>query len=227
MMTIPRQPTHNLCDVLREILPRLPHLRLRLSTLYPAIRGDGLNPNQSSKSVVKFQADGSTTTENANRELYPTSHLWEPGPYLRDLSKKRKPLHFLRDQSFRSPDCHGRCFMPFPNRPRSFLLAADCLRVLHALPHSNDDQTVYASLIQRNILEDMTQSLPFLKHSRLSTDQFPDPYAREPRTFPPPLKPLEHQRKAHIRTSSATEAESLPLLLEKRLLSTSLKLYQY
>ena len=61
-------------------LPGLRHLRLRLSTLYPAISEDDFNPNQSSKNVVKVQTGSGTTTENVDRELYPTHHFREARP---------------------------------------------------------------------------------------------------------------------------------------------------
>ena len=158
----------HLCDALREILPRLRHLRLRLSTLCPAILGDGFNPIQPGSMLSNFKPVAAPHLKTLIFNCIPRiifgsqAHIcgtFQENPYTSYSTNLLEARIAIVDAL-----CLSKGTSSFP--------AAECLRVLHALPHSNNDQSVYASLVQRNILEDVTWSLPFRNIMGFQMDSF-------------------------------------------------------
>ena len=158
----------HLCEALREILPRLRYLRVRLSTLCPAILGDGFNPSRSDRMLSKFTPVVAPQLKILIFNCIPRTifgsqaHIcgtFQENPYTSYTTNLLEARIVIVDAL-----CLSRQTSSFP--------AAECLRVLHALPHSNNDNSVYASLLQRNILEDKTWSLPFRNIMGSQTDSF-------------------------------------------------------
>ena len=158
----------HLCDALREILPRLRHLRVRLSTLCPAVLGDGFNPSRSGTMLSDFRPVVAPRLKTLIFNCIPRTifgsqaHIcgtFQENPYTSYTTNLLEARIAIVDAL-----CISKRTSSFP--------AAECLRVLHALPHSNNDQSVYASLLQRNILEDVTWSLPFRNITGSQKDSF-------------------------------------------------------
>ena len=147
----------HLCDALREILPRLRHLRLRLSTLCPAILGDGFNPAQSGDMLSKFRPVAVPQLKTLIINCIPRTIFGSQAHICGTIQENHYTSYATDLLEARIAIVDALCLS---KRTLNFS-AAECVRVLHALPRSNYDRSVYASLVQRNILEDVTWSLPF------------------------------------------------------------------
>lgn len=158
----------HLCDALRNILPRLRHLRLRLSTLCPAILGDGFNPSQSTRALSNYKPEAAPQLETLIVNCIPgtifgsQAHIcgtFQENPYASYSTNLPEARIAIVDAL-----CLAKGASSFP--------AAECIRVLDALHHSNSDRSVYPSLNQRNILEDVTCALPFHNVMGFRMDSF-------------------------------------------------------
>lgn len=158
----------HLCDALREILPHLRHLRVRLSTLCPAILGDGFNPGRPDRMFVKFTPVAAPQLKTLIFNCIPNSMFGSQAHICRTFQENPYTSYATNFLEARIAMVDALCV----SKRTSSLPAAECLRVLHALPHSNYDKTVYASLLQRNILEDVTWSLPFRSIMGFQMDSF-------------------------------------------------------
>ena len=158
----------HLCDALREIFPRLRHLRLRLSTLCPAILGDDFNPAQSGDMSSTFRPVAAPQLKTLIINCIPRT-IFESHAHVCGTFQENPYTSYATNLlEARIAIIDALCL----SKRTSKFSAAECVRVLHALPHSNNDQSVYASLLQHNILEDVTWSLPFRNIMGSQKDSF-------------------------------------------------------
>ena len=158
----------HLCDALREILPRLRHLRLRLSTLCPAILGDGFSPAQSGDMLSNLRPVAAPQLKTLVINCIPRTILGSQAYICGTFQENPYTSYATSLLEARIAIVDALCL----SKRTSNFSAAACVRVLHALSHSNNDQSVYASLLQRNILEDVTWSLPFRNIMGSQNDSF-------------------------------------------------------
>lgn len=158
----------HLCDALRKILPRLRHLRLRLNTLCPAFLGNGFDPSQSARTLPSFKPVAAPGLETLIVNCIPRTIFgsqayicgtFQENPYTSYSANLPEAWVTIVDAL-----CLAQRGSSFPN--------AECLQVLHALPHSDNDRSVYASLNRHNILEDVTWALPFRNILGIRMDSF-------------------------------------------------------
>lgn len=158
----------HLCDALCEILPRLQHLRLRLSTLCPAMLGDGFNLTQSSDMLSKFRPVAAPQLKTLIINCIPRTIFGSQAHICGTCQENPYTSYATNRLEARIAIVDALCL----SKRTSNFSAAECVRVLHALPHSNNDLSIDASLLQRNILEDVTWSLPFREIFRFQKDSF-------------------------------------------------------
>ena len=158
----------HLCDALREILPRLRHLRIRLSTLCPAIFGDGFSPAQSGDMFSNFRPVAAPRLKTLVINCIPRTFSGSQADICETFQENPYTFNATNLLDARIAIVDALCL----SKRTSNFSAADCVRVLHGLPHSIYDESVYASLLQRNILEDVTWSLPFRNITGSQKDSF-------------------------------------------------------
>jgi hypothetical protein len=141
----------HICDTLRGMLPRLRHLRLRLSTLCPAFLGSGFKPEEF-KSMSSFEPLAA--------------------PCLQTLVVNCIPRDIFGGQAY---ICGTFIESPYPSCDRTLpeariaivdalylakkvsrLAAAKSISVLYRLPHLNDHQSIYGSFHRCEILKGVT-----------------------------------------------------------------------
>jgi hypothetical protein len=143
-------PGHtHLCTAVRATLPRLLNLRLRLSTMRPAIFGAGFDSSAPAKFFSNFQPLAPSTLQTVLINCVPRSIFGSRagicGPSQESLYNDRTGLD-----------------------PQAYFAFVDCLRlgvervcypvakrlsVIMALPHDNADQAIYPALLRGDILE--------------------------------------------------------------------------
>ncbi|MCJ1365606.1 hypothetical protein MMC16_004731 [Acarospora aff. strigata] len=158
----------HLCEAVRGTLPHLRNLRLRLSTLCPAIFGADFDPSDPAKFFPSFQPVGALALQTVVINCIPftiyASQASICGTYhetlYNNVTRRDAEAEIAFVVSLRLGVERG-CYP-----------AAKCLRVIFSLPHGNHDASVYATLIRRDILENQTLALPF----RNITDSQRDSY---------------------------------------------------
>lgn len=158
----------HLCDALRKIFPQLRHLRLRLSTICPAILGDGFNPTQSGNSLLNFEPVAAPRLETLNVNCIPLTISGSQAHICGTFQENAYSSYSTNLPEARIAIVDALCLA----KGNSSFPAAKCLQVLHALPHSNNDRSIYASLNRRNVLEDVTWALPFRNFTGIQMDSF-------------------------------------------------------
>ena len=158
----------HLCDALRGILPRLRHLRLSVSTLCPAMLGEGFDPSRSGRVSSDFKPVAAPQLETLIVNCIPRTIFGSQAHICGTFRETPYTSYSTNLSEARVAIVDALCL----SKRTSSFPAAECLRVLHALPHDNNDQSVYASLLQRNILEDATWSLPFRNITGFQMDSF-------------------------------------------------------
>lgn len=159
--------TH-LCETIREIVPRLRNLRVRLTTICPAMFGHLLDFSDPSRYLVDFEPVAALHLETVLISCIPGS-----------IYKNQAKLCGDFVESPYNP------YSPKPPEARTFLVralrlavdrhsypAAKRLWIIHSLPHDTYDESVYASLNRRDILETSTWALPFRNIAGIQPDGF-------------------------------------------------------
>ena len=147
----------HLCDAVSATLPRLQNLRLRLSTMCPAIFGAGFDSSAPAKFFSNFQPVATSTLQTVLINCVPGNIF---GSRASICGPSQESLY----DHWSEPD------------PQAYFAFVDCLRlgvarlcypaakrlsVVMALPHDNADQAVYPALLRGDILENQASVLPF------------------------------------------------------------------
>lgn len=158
----------HLCDTVQDIFPRLQHLRLRLSTLCPAMLGSLFDPSDPARYFAKFKPAAAPSLQTVMINCIPRAIFRSQAHICRTFQENPYTSY-----SVNLPD--ARIAMVDALRlavDSSSYPAAKSLQVLHTLPHNNDDLSVYASFHKRDIIENATWVLPFRNIMGTQMDSF-------------------------------------------------------
>lgn len=147
----------HLCAAIRATLPRVQNLRLRLSTMCPAIFGADFDSSAPAKFFSSFQPLATSTLETVLINCVPGNIF---GSRAGICGPSQESLY----NDWTEPE------------PQAYFAFVDCLRlgverlcypvakrvsVIMALPHDNADQAIYPALLRGDILENQVSVLPF------------------------------------------------------------------
>lgn len=171
----------HVCDTLRGMLPRLRHLRLRLSTLCPAILGSGFNPDEI-ESLSSFVPLAAPFLQTLVVNCIPRTIFGSQAHICGTFKENPYTAYATNLPEARVAIVDALCLA----KKASMLPVAESISVLHALPHSNSDQSVYASLNRCDILKSVTWALPFrnIMGSQMDSFLIRTPEGREYLSYP-------------------------------------------
>lgn len=175
----------HICDTLRGMLPRLRHLRLRLSTLCPAILGNGFKPDEV-KSLSGFEPLAAPSLQTLVVNCIPRTFFGSQALICGTFKENPYSCYATDLPEARVAIVDALCLA----KDLSMLPVVESTSVLHALPHSNSDRSVYASLNRCDILKRVTWALPFrnIMGSQMDSFLIRTPEGQEYLSYPWPLK---------------------------------------
>ncbi len=145
----------HICDTLRGMLPRLRHLRLRLSTLCPAFLGSGFKPEF--KSLSSFEPLAAPCLQTLVVNCIPRDIFGGQAHICGTFIESRYPSCDRTLPEARIAIVDALCLAKKVSR----LAAAKSISVLYGLPHLNDHQSIYGSFHRCEILKGVTWVSPY------------------------------------------------------------------
>jgi hypothetical protein len=150
--------SEHLCDVLRAILPRLQNLRLRVSTMCPAILGHNFNPFEPTKEFSLFRPVAAPNLETLVINCIPGTIFGSQAHICNTFRESPYSSYSTNLPEARTALVDALCLahenIGFP--------VAKHIKLIYALPGSpGSNDASYASLNQCDILNNLTWALPF------------------------------------------------------------------
>ncbi|KAA6411221.1 MAG: hypothetical protein FRX48_04501 [Lasallia pustulata] len=158
----------HLCDTIQEIVPRLRHLRLRLSTLCPASFGRHFNSSDPTQYFTNYEPITASSLHTVTINCIPRA-IFRSQAHICGTFQENPYTSY----SINLPDTRVALIEALHLGVNSSSYpAAQCLQIIHTLPHDNNDQSVYASFNRRDIVKKETWALPFRNIMGSQRDSF-------------------------------------------------------